>query len=362
MRQAVGLADPERLRALLDTGLLDSPVEETFDRLTRLLAREIGVPTAVVTLVDDQRQFFKSQVGIDEPWASLRGTPLSHSFCQYVVTGDEPLVIEDARTDPRVKGNLAIEDLGVVAYAGAPVRGLDGRPLGSLCAIDNAPRIWKPAELALIQELADIASELIALRTAAVSTRAAVLDLSHQVRTRLAALTLEAWGLHDPAAASVREELGRLSDAVTAALRTMEQTPRGDERLTRVDEALTQVAQRHAGAAREVTVETAPPDAVSVAPADLGAVLDGLVDVLLTEGRGPVTLSATTTGTLVRLQVRDESQGLPDDVVRRVLARADHADADVSASLAERAGAALGGRLVLASTSPTAFELLLPKG
>ena len=80
------LLDPARLAQLSRLRLLDTPPEEPFDRLTRLAARTLGAPVALVSLVDDRRQFFKSAHGLPEPWASQRETPLTHSFCQHVVT------------------------------------------------------------------------------------------------------------------------------------------------------------------------------------------------------------------------------------------------------------------------------------
>src|SRR5919202_4579018 len=106
------LDDRARLEALRASGLLDSAPEEAFDRLTRLVTRVLGVPIALVTLVDGERQFFKSCVGLPEPWATRRETPLTHSFCQHVVDLREPLLISDARTHPLVQANLAIRDLG----------------------------------------------------------------------------------------------------------------------------------------------------------------------------------------------------------------------------------------------------------
>ena len=90
---------------------MDSPREQAFDRLTERAARELGVPTAVISLVDDRRQFFKSAVGLDAEVAEQRGTPLSHSFCQHVVHTGTPLRVEDARRHPLVRDNLAVRDL-----------------------------------------------------------------------------------------------------------------------------------------------------------------------------------------------------------------------------------------------------------
>ena len=96
------LHNPDRLRALSATALLDSKPEQAFDRLTRLAARVLGAPVSLVSLVDRDRQFFKSAEGLAEPWLSERQTPLSHSFCQHVVTTNAPLVVTDARDHPLV--------------------------------------------------------------------------------------------------------------------------------------------------------------------------------------------------------------------------------------------------------------------
>lgn len=158
------LTDPVRLGRLVETGLLDSPREAVFDRHTRFLVQSLGVPVALVSLVDDRRQFFKSSTGLGEPWATRRETPLSHSFCQHVVLEGRPLVVEDAREDPRLRGNRAIDELRVLAYAGYPIATRDGQVLGSLCVIDSRPRAWSRAELELLSHLSFAISTEVDLR------------------------------------------------------------------------------------------------------------------------------------------------------------------------------------------------------
>jgi GAF domain-containing protein len=126
--------------------------------------RLLGVPVALVSLVEADQQVFPGMAGLPEPWASKRCTPLSHSFCQHVVVTAEPLVITDARDEPRVRDNLAIPDLGVVAYAGMPLTDVDGQVLGSLCAIDVQPRTWTAEELDALADLARACSTTIRLR------------------------------------------------------------------------------------------------------------------------------------------------------------------------------------------------------
>ena len=102
-------------------------------------------PVALVSLVDADRQFFKSCLGLPEPWASARETPLSHSFCQHAVARREPLVVDDAREHEVLRDNPAIRDMGVVAYAGIPLIDAAGHALGTLCVIDSQPRHWTKA-------------------------------------------------------------------------------------------------------------------------------------------------------------------------------------------------------------------------
>ncbi len=169
------IRDTHRLDALRHTALLDSGREEAFDRLTRLAATILRAPIALVSLVDADRQFFKSAIGLAEPVASERETPLSHSFCQHTVTSGAPLIIADAREHPLVRDNPAIPDLGVVAYAGIPLVTSDGHVLGSFCVIDHQPRVWTAQDIAILNDLAAAVMTEIELRVTAweATTRAA---------------------------------------------------------------------------------------------------------------------------------------------------------------------------------------------
>ena len=145
---------PARLEALRQTGLMDSPAESAFDRLVLLASKVLRAPVALVSLVDDRRQFFKSSCGLTEPWASRRGTPISHSFCEVVVRSGAPLIIPDARLDPRVCANPLVPELGVIAYAGMPLRTAGGHLLGSFCVNDFQPRQWTDDDIEILAGLA----------------------------------------------------------------------------------------------------------------------------------------------------------------------------------------------------------------
>jgi PAS domain S-box-containing protein len=158
------ISNSARLAALRRTALLDSPPEPAFDRLTELAASLLRAPIAIVSLVDEDRQFFKSAVGLDEPLASLRETPLSYSICATVVESGEPLILQDTRTHPLTRDKGAVRELGIAAYAGAPVTTRDGHVLGALCAMDRVPRVWTLRDVESLTTLAASASAEVELR------------------------------------------------------------------------------------------------------------------------------------------------------------------------------------------------------
>ena len=129
----------EEIPSLSDLGLVDAGPERDFDNLTDLASALIGAPVSLISFVEPERdrQYFKSARGLPEPWASQRQTPLTHSFCQHVRASGKPLVVEEAMRHDLVCDNLAVRDLGVVAYLGAPVRDAAGEAVGALCVIDG---------------------------------------------------------------------------------------------------------------------------------------------------------------------------------------------------------------------------------
>jgi PAS domain S-box-containing protein len=179
-RGADSLRDPERLAALHETGLLDTPPEEPFDRLTRLTAAFLRAPLALVNLVDDRRQFSKSCFAPPE-WPSGREAPLADSFCKHAVVSREPLRIEDAREHPLVRSSAMVRDLGVASYLGVPLVTPEGHALGTLCVADFTPRSWGTEEVRALTDLA--ASALTEIRL-----RGAHAELERRVRERTAQL------------------------------------------------------------------------------------------------------------------------------------------------------------------------------
>lgn len=146
----VPLNETERLASLRKLNVLDTPIEERYERLTRMACRTLGVPIAAFTLVDDKRQWFKSIQGLNST-----ETAKELSFCAHVVAGNDVLLVPDATQDQRFFDNpLVTGNPNISFYAGCPVRSPDGQTIGALCAIDNRPRKLDPEQIQALRDLA----------------------------------------------------------------------------------------------------------------------------------------------------------------------------------------------------------------
>lgn len=154
--------EPQRLATLHALNILDSPPEERFDRLTRLAKRIFGVPIALVSLVDANRQWFKSRQGLD-----ACETPRDISFCGHAILGQDVFMIPDTKQDPRFADNpLVTGEPHIRFYAGCPLT-IDGRKLGTLCIIDRQPRYFEEDDINTLKDLAVmVENELAAVQLA----------------------------------------------------------------------------------------------------------------------------------------------------------------------------------------------------
>lgn len=152
-----------RLETLRSLAILDTPPEEHFDRLTRMAKRLFGVPVALVSLVDENRQWFKSCIGL-----YVNETPRDISFCGHAILGDEPFIVPNASEDERFADNpLVLQEPHIRFYAGCPLKAPDGRKLGTLCIIDQKPRSLGKDDFEALVDLASMAErEFSALQLA----------------------------------------------------------------------------------------------------------------------------------------------------------------------------------------------------
>lgn len=152
--------ESDRLRALELFGVLDTPGDEHFDRLVRLTAKLIGVPIALITLVDNDRQWFLARHGLE-----FVQTPRHMSFCAHAIAGEATMVVHDAQLDQRFADNpLVSRDPHIRFYAGALLRTAEGHQLGTLCVIDSIPRILSDLQLELLELVAELVMRELELR------------------------------------------------------------------------------------------------------------------------------------------------------------------------------------------------------
>lgn len=366
--------DRQRLAALVELGILDTPAEARFDRITRIARDLFGVPIALISLVDERRQWFKAASGLDS-----RETPRSISFCGHAILGADALVVEDALEDPRFADNpLVTGEPRVRFYAGMPLRAHSGWKLGTLCLIDRTPRRFGSED---VRRLADLAAWAESELNRAAAVEAATAEMrdtfvrlvSHELRTPVTSIL----GALDLIHAGVAE--GAEADSLTSIARE------GAGRLSRVVHDIVEIAQFDAGhqkfavaavelaplaAAATVACEAAafqsgirlardiPPDLVVQADARrLARILGILLDNALrfSPAGGSVVVAAQRLDQdRARLSVSDSGPGIPAAHVPRLFrpfVQADAADnrhhggVGLGLAISQRLAAAMGARL-----------------
>lgn len=180
-KPAIPPDEAERLKALRRLNILDTPAEERFDRITRLARRVLGVPMALVSLVDEDRQWFKSKIGM-----TISETSRDISFCAHAITSDGLLIVPDASKDERFKDNpLVAGGQKIRFYAGAPLVTPDGHALGTLCVLDKKPRRLRSEQQQALRVLAHHVMTQLELRRHARELAQAHAN-GHQIRSELA--------------------------------------------------------------------------------------------------------------------------------------------------------------------------------
>ena len=153
--------EQKRLEALREYGIMDTPPEEEFDNITSLASRICGTPISLITLLDDQRQWFKAAIGID-----IKETPIEYAFCAYAIKNPSDLtVVPDSRKDERFANNPFVTgEPHIVFYAGMPLVDEAGCALGSLCVLDVQEQTLSPFQLTALKQLAKQVVTLLQLK------------------------------------------------------------------------------------------------------------------------------------------------------------------------------------------------------
>jgi GAF domain-containing protein len=145
---------PSRLQALATLQANAESAADALDRITRIACRALDVPVAIVNLIGADQQTFLGCGSLPEPWQSMKEMPLDAGWCPFALDVDRAYAFADARAEPELADNPAAQRIGVVAYAGVPLRTAQGEPVGTLCALDYEPHAWTEDELELMTDLA----------------------------------------------------------------------------------------------------------------------------------------------------------------------------------------------------------------
>ena len=369
------------------TRLLDTPPEESFDRLTRLAAKLIDAPATFISLVDEQRDFYKSCFGFGEPLASARQLE-GRTFCHLAIVSAGPLIIPDTLADPVFREIPTVKSLGVRAYAGIPLVTDEGQAIGSFCAIDNKPREWTALEMEILTELAASALREIKLRTALTDAEKQTRAAQEATRSREEVLAVVAHDLRaplnflrmgtqlvteEPAAAENQEVLQRMQRAVDqmalliddlleiskmrAGGVTISTRPIATDTLLHDALAMLQpLAGRH-----DVRLTIATESSIPAVMVDYERILRVFANlagnaVKFSAKQGEVRFTAAAHGEQVRFAVIDNGPGIPVEHLERLFDRfwqADRADRrgiGLGLAIAKAIVTAHGGTIGVTST------------
>jgi two-component sensor histidine kinase len=307
--------EAERMAAVRRYDILDSPPDGAFDRITAVAARRLGVPIAIISIVDEDRIWFKSHHGL--PVEQIDREP---GLCASAILSDAPYILEDARADPRSLANpLVAGDFGLRFYAAVPLTTSDGHNLGTLCVIDKEPR---PIDEDQIEDLKDLASVVMDQLELGLSARSAVSkanlmakEIDHRVMNSLQFVSgLLAMQSRSPEVgeAAVHLELAANRVAAVAQVHRHFYADAANEVscvafLRRLCEDLAAILDREILVnGHDVMVPT-----TSIQP--IGLITNELVTNAAKHGKGSIDVAFHTSGGVHKLSVCDQGTGLSEN-------------------------------------------------
>jgi diguanylate cyclase (GGDEF)-like protein len=179
----------QRLESVKAMQLLSTPEEEAFDRITRVAKQVFDVPIVTITVLDENRQWFKSQIGMN-----VKETPRDISFCGHTVYADEMMIVEDASTDPRFSDSpLVCSGPKVNFYAGRPLRNAEGFAVGALCLMDKEPRIMNAEDVAMLNDFGYWVESVFATRHLSKAVEELLQELNEVRRESMMDSLLSIW-------------------------------------------------------------------------------------------------------------------------------------------------------------------------
>jgi signal transduction histidine kinase len=333
----------ERISKLESYQILDTPPEEPFDRITRLVSQLIGVPIALVSLVENERQWFKSRQGL-----AAQETPRDIAFCSHAILQDDLLEISDTLADPRFADNpLVTSEPSIRFYAGAPLNTPDGFKLGTLCVIDRKPKKLSDDERQILTDLACVIVDEMELRIALKLSRQRmareiesqllkdefVSTISHELRTPLTSIRGTLSLLESGRIGALPEKVGNLIGIASrntdnlidlvGDLLNIQELERGtvsfDFNTLEPGPLLAEICENLSGLAAEkrisIECEIEKCPAIMGDRMRVGQVLTNLISnaVKFSEDGAAVTARVLVVGNKLKFQISDTGPGIPDD-------------------------------------------------
>jgi len=378
--------EKERLAALRQLRILDTPDEERFDRITRIARDLFQVPTALISLVDAHRQWFKSRTCLD-----AHETSRAVSFCGHAILGTDAFVVENALADPRFADNpLVTGPPGVHFYAGMPLRSVTGKALGTLCLIDDKPRRFAAADVARLRDLAAWAERelnlFVEIESAITEMRETFVRLvSHELGTpvtsivgALELLRSDSVDALSRIAVDGARKLNRIVDDIVeiSELDAGQQglTPSPVELRLFVEAVVDHYATAAGQVGVDITVDAPSGMIVQADPKQLGRILRNLLDNALRFSPHDSSIAIAVTDSnpgMVRISITDQGPGISAEHLPRLfqpfvqIAASDSLSYDgfgVSLVICRRLATAMGGYLgyEAADSGGSRFFLDLP--
>lgn len=340
--------EAQRLAELHDLQILDTPPEERFDRITRTAQRLFGVKTALISLIDADRQWFKSKQGLDG-----EETPRKLAFCSHAILDAQVMVVPDALKDVRFADNPFVTDEpNVRFYAGAPLKGPNGYPVGTLCVLGPQERSFSTKDEAMLRDLADwaeielsnleLARALAELRQQERSKQEFVAMLAHELRTPLTAIrgalglvNSGTTGALPPKAQTLIATANRNAERLTALINDfldLEKIAGGNMPLELVPTDLNVVAQQASednaalASANDIKIELSLDSAPVVAEVDAPRLAQVLTNLLsnatkFSPAGSAIDVNVKAHGEKAVLSVRDRGPGIPQDFIAKLFQR-----------------------------------------
>lgn len=306
--------EDQRMSAVRRYDILDSPPDGAFDRITALAARRFKVPISIISIVDEDRIWFKSHHGL--PVEQIDREP---GLCASAIMGDTPYLVEDARKDPRSLANpLVAGEFGLRFYAAVPLTTSDGHNLGTLCVIDKEPRSIDDHQIDDLKDLASIVMDQLELRLSSLKAieRANLLakEIDHRVMNSLqfvsGLLTMQSRSPDvGEGSAHLQSAANRVASVAQVHRHFYADT---GEKVSCIDFLRRLCGDLSTILEREITVEGDEGEVPANSIQAIGLITNELVTNAAKYGSGKIDVAFRISGDTNKLVVGDEGQGIPD--------------------------------------------------